>query len=1070
MLYTKPALDSMKNMDFIVIRVSDCKVLYYNAAAKKRIPKLSVDGFCSDALGMSCDDCIIKKLQKEGSNSTVLYDNPFGAAVTVTVNETMWDMKIPAYVISISDHYVFQREAQEIFGYGISPFSVENVYPRMFNINLTDNHYKRIHYKRLPAMDTIKNSGTYDEFYEQNYALIQQDFRDKFADKFSRSAVLESFRKGQTVIDDEFYMLGINNEYGWVNFHIYKMDDFTELNMSAVILCMPIDIFKQQEFAIARAETMAQKAIRENIEIQQLNERLKKAEHSAKLQKDFLQHLYDSVPTGIAQVNIDDLTYITINRAGIEIYGYAVNTFNMFAKPSFDMFVFKDDLEDIHNKLKQLQKVGDKISYERRLLSPQGNIIWIKGTMTRVIDQSGKEIYQMNYNDYTKEKLAELNAEKEHELYRTAALNSADMIFEYEIETDTLSVIETVEDAPNNEKQHINHNYQRGTLVNDMIHPDDAELAKRIFCMGDFSCPELRIRSNSDNSYNWYSAQGAVIKRGGFPVRVAGTLRNVEEYKNTQDKAVRLQKIFDHVIDNDYDHFCIINMEDHSYEYTASSGKTMGGVSSCGDYETWQNYTSSTFIHEDDRAEYDEKTNFDYIINELKKTQAFSFTFRSVRDKDLRWKEARISSFEKGKYALLVTRDVHQAFIEEIKKRNMLNDALINAEAANNAKRDFLSHMSHDIRTPMNAIIGMTTLAMRSLDTREAERTRDCLSKIDTSAKYLLELINNILDVSKIESGKLILQESLFSFSEFIDTIDVIVAPQAKDKGIRYIKNINENLNSYYIGDRIRLNQIITNLLSNSLKFTPENGKITMNAEVIKSTLHHDFIQFIITDTGIGIAPDNIDKLFEPFSQGENIPMSSGGSGLGLAITRSLVNLMNGTISVSSTLGVGTEFIVNLPLLIPENEKRTDNINQHHYISHDSDCMPDIRTVMVVEDNEINMEIAKSLLEMEGYDVITAQNGQEAVDLFSSYDEYSIRIILMDIRMPVMDGLVATRTIRALKRPDAAKIPIYAMSANAFTEDIQISLDSGMNGHLSKPININDVLEVVESAVYEIRS
>ena len=1069
MLYTKPVLDSMENIDFIVIRVSDCKVLYYNNSAKRRIPKLSIGDFCADALGMQCDNCFIKKIQSEGGNSTVLYDNPFGIPITITVNETMWDMKIPAYVISLSDHYVFQREALNFFGDGISLFSIEDIYPRIFNIDLKENQYKRIHYKKLPTLDTIKNSGSYDEFFEQNLALIHANFRDKFVEKFSRNSVITALRNGQNVIDDEFYLLSQYNEYHWVNFHIFKPDDFSEQDMSVIILCMPINLFKQQEISVARAEIMAQKAIRKNVEIEKLNEKLKQAEHNAKLQKDFLQHLYDTVPTGIAQVSIDDLSYIRINRAGIEIYGYAVDTFNMFAKPSFDMFILRDELDDILSKLKSLKKVGDRLDYERRLLSPQGNIIWIKGTMARVLDPSGKEIYQMNYNDYTKEKLAELNAQKEHELYRTAAFNSADMIFEYEIESDTLSIIETIDDSPNGEKQHIYHNYMRGTQANDMIHDKDEDLARHIFCLGDFTCPELRIRNNNterNGQYTWYSAQGAIIKRGGFPVRVAGTLRNIEEYKNTKKEAIRLQKIFDYIINNDYDHFCIINTKDRSYEFTSSNGKEMMGISSNGAYNEWRKYTGNFFTHKDDRAEYNEKTDFDYIINTLNSRNSFSFTFRSVRDTEIRWKEARISIFEKDKYILFTTRDIHQAFTEEINKRNILNDALIAAETANNAKRDFLSHMSHDIRTPMNAIIGMTSLAMRSIDTRETERTRDCLSKIDTSAKYLLELINNILDVSKIESGKLILQESMFSFSEFIETIDIIVSPQAKDKGIIYTKNINPNLNSYYIGDRVRLNQIITNLLSNSLKFTDKLGTISISADVIKSTLHHDFIQFIIKDTGIGINPNALKKLFEPFQQGDNIPMSSGGSGLGLAITKSLVSLMNGTISVNSELNLGTEFIVNIPLLIPENTKRTDIIKPRKYISQNKDISFDINTVMVVEDNEINMEITKSLLEMEGYNVITAMDGKEAIDLFSSYEEFKIRIILMDIRMPVMDGLMATKEIRKLNRPDAALVPIYAMSANAFTEDIQLSLDSGMNGHLSKPINIKEVLSVVENASY----
>lgn len=1081
MKYNKHVLDSMKDLSFWVIAADTCEVLYFNQCASKKIPSLTIGKKCPAVCkDTNCEDCFIHQMRQDKQSSAVIYDSSFGAAVDVTINETMWDDSIPALLVSIDDHYVFPREAQEIFGMPATNLSAEEIYPRIFSINLSDNIVKEITYFKFSNNGLLKNPSDYDDFIEYYKGLMHSEYKKHFITDFSKDNIISLFLRGIKVIDNDFYQLGNDGEYHWINFHFFITEGSTIDNIKAVAICMPIDTYKQQEFAVVKAELMAQKAILENIEIQQLMSQLREADHKTKLQNDVLQSLYDSVASGIAQISIADLSYISINKAGIEIYGITREEFDAIEHPTFDMFIYEEDLVTILGTLRTLTKVGDRIPYERRVLTPTGSIVWVKGEMQRVLDVHGNEIYQMVYNDFTKEKQNALRIEKERELYQIAAVNSADIIFEYDISTQTFTINETRRITPDGRTyQMVIPNYADSDFMKKTIPEEDLETAVNIFMRGNFSVPDIRIMNFNDiTTPRWFTAQGAAIKRNGVPVRVIGSLRDIESFKHNEEEKLRLQKMFDFVIDNDYDHFCIINIKDKSYSFYSASGKEFKHSKQCQcENNDWRNCVGSDFLYEDDKDEFFKKTDFDYILKTLSSSKSsFTFTHRSIQNDYLRWKESRITYFDNKKYILYISRDIHQAFVEEEKKRQILSDALKAAESANDAKRSFLSHMSHDIRTPMNAIIGMTAIAVRAVKDEDCTRTMDSLVKIDTSAHFLLDLINNILDVSKIESGKLVLQKNEFSVYEFIDTINTLIVTQAKDKNINYIVTVSPELMKNYYGDKLRLNQIINNLLSNALKFTPVGGTVKLTVSIAKRLNSYDLIQFVVEDNGIGITDEFMERIFNPFEQENTMPIVSTGSGLGLAITKSLVTLMNGNITVQSKVNEGTRFVINIPLDIikaDEIDEAVDIVNPENNEYNTAASYSESKKIspvcpngkiLIVEDNELNMEIAKTLLEMEGHVVVTASNGKEAVELFAVCEPKCFRIILMDIRMPVMDGLEATKQIRKLPHPDAKTVPIYAMSANAFTEDVQRSLDSGMNGHLSKPINIAEVLEIVGKA------
>ena len=648
----------------------------------------------------------------------------------------------------------------------------------------------------------------------------------------------------------------------------------------------------------------------------------------------------------------------------------------------------------------------------------------------------------------------------------------------------------------------------------------------------------------------------------------------------------------------DYKDMFYVNLDTEEFiEYRRDDGGALAEMTRGWHFFSDCRAELSQSVYTEDRDAFLKATDRRTLMKALEQKDTFAMSFRQTGNTEPVYVSMKISIMEDDRNFIVVgITDVDAEMRNAMTKSEALSEALTSAEEASKAKTSFLSSMSHEIRTPMNAIIGLDTLALQSDDL--SDQTRDYLEKIGGSARHLLGLINDILDMSRIESGRLTLQKEVFSPAVMLEQINTMIMSQCRDKGLTYECRILNQIDRSYIGDDMKLKEILINLLSNAVKYTEAPGSITLTLERTAKYEEQSVLRFCIRDTGIGMDEEFIPKLFDAFSQ-ENDSFSTGynSTGLGMAITKKIVEMMNGSISVESEKGVGTEFTVTVTLRncdqsgagadreidphdlyvlvvdddtiaaehaeavleevgikadicrggedalrmmeIQHTKHRPYNLvlmdwdmpemnggdtaaeirkrygNESTIVILTAHSWDDIqegarragienfltkplfaasvmdeferiarrsnmtlikdkaradmtgRRVLLAEDMEINAEIITDLLEMENIEVDHAENGKIASEMFEDSAEGTYAVILMDVRMPVMDGLEATAVIRAMDRDDAKRIPIIALTANAFDEDVQRSMQAGMNAHLTKPIEPDQLVKVMSELVYE---
>ena len=405
---------------------------------------------------------------------------------------------------------------------------------------------------------------------------------------------------------------------------------------------------------------------------------------------------------------------------------------------------------------------------------------------------------------------------------------------------------------------------------------------------------------------------------------------------------------------------------------------------------------------------------------------------------------------------LMLFRDITEEKLRELKYQHQLKAAAQQAEKANVAKTDFLRRMSHDIRTPINGIRGMVEICRFYLNDRK--KAEECLDKIMAASGFLLELVNDVLDMNKLESGEIVLTKEPFCLSKLLMEVDSVIEMQADESGVDYIKAPLNIENDYLIGSSLHIKQILQNIVSNAVKYNKRGGYVRVSCTENRIDEKNIMFEFVCTDNGQGMSEDFQKKAFEPFAQEKTrVRTTYTGTGLGLAISKKLTVQMGGTIEFISRQGYGTTFYVKIPFEIDDSYE-----SRQQEISADEKIRLDGNKIIIAEDNELNMEIARFIIEGAGAQVMPAVNGEEAVKIFetSQYGEY--KVVLMDVMMPVMGGLEAAQNIRKMDRPDAKTVAMIAMSANAFHDDVEQSLAAGMNVHMAKPLDFDKLLATIK--------
>lgn len=534
---------------------------------------------------------------------------------------------------------------------------------------------------------------------------------------------------------------------------------------------------------------------------------------------------------------------------------------------------------------------------------------------------------------------------------------------------------------------------------------------------------------------------------------IMGVLSIVDATK----KAIH-EKIISQLFALSTDRVLSIDLLHNSYELVYAEKRHNALLNQSGSYSSFWSESALRHVISEDQELWKNLMNPEYMLERLSARGSYSFTYRAQRRPGypVKVKKLIVAPIDlRLGYVCIARMDVTDTVDEERRSKQAIEHALAAAERANRAKSEFLSNMSHDIRTPMNAIIGMTSIALDNME--NVARVQDCLQKIDISGKHLLSLINNVLDMSKIEAGKMLIGRELITLDSFVRGLLTAVELQAEGKRQMLTVQQRQQCKTIY-SDNLRLSQVLLNILSNAVKYTPEHGRIVFTITDEDSPKGDAFVRlhFSVKDNGIGMTADYVEHLFESFSREDKLRVhETEGSGLGMAITKYIVDAMDGSIDVKSSPDCGTEFVVTLDV-----ERGAEPALAQTGREQKREKLDNLR-VLLVDDNKLNREIAVLLLSGKGVLVDEAENGRECLDKFSASGEGYYDAILMDVRMPVMNGYEATQAIRRLKRRDA-DVPIIAMTADAFAEDTENCLRAGMDAHLPKPIDINKLMEELQ--------
>ena len=833
-------------------------------------------------------------------------------------------------------------------------------------------------------------------------------------------------------------------------------------------------------------------------------------------QTGLLSSIYDTVPCGIIRFSRSrDKGYrlISANRAALTLLGY--DSVEEGLRDWHDGVlgtVLREDQERLRDCYLKLQSPGDRQDMEYRAQWKDGSIHWMDGTnMVVGTTPEGDYIIQRTLVDITARKTLQQQLDREQEMYRVAMEASAAVMYEYLMDSDTFISYEPRlgEGILRGEL----HPYSKALVEQQIVHPDDVPMVIDNICKGRAEAFEVRCATpgGKKGEYIWYRANSRLIQEDGKPGRVVGALYNIHSMKSLlfeNSERLHMNQSALLAINGVYVSIFYVNLpQDSYYGVRVPDARETKLLPRAGKFSSILRSYILNQVDDTDWHKIELMCDKDWLMQMItQKNEHMEAEFRMAAgaSESPMWLrlEIHLVAMEGGrpKTVILAFRNISSEKQKELehreeerKAKQALEEAYAAANRANQAKSEFLSKMSHDIRTPMNAILGMAAVAEGYLE--DKAKVADCLSKIRMSGDHLLGLINAVLDMSKIESGSVCLTESVFSLNGMMREIGLMIRPDTEQKEQHLEVYVGDLSHDAVYGDVVRVKEVLLNLLSNAVKYTPKKGCIRAALEEKPSGKDHvGCYEFTVEDNGIGMSPAFQEKMFTPFERAADARVRGiQGTGLGLAITRNLVQMMNGTIQVESRLDEGTRFVVTVFMKLagekpeedgqapgkakdkarePAREKAGaqtagEKAGRCHNTGNPSGTAafePGAR-ILLAEDNDLNREIVQELLMLQGLETACAVNGREAVDLFAGNPPGTYALILMDIQMPVMNGYEASRAIRTMgergERPDGAEIPIIALTANAFADDVYRAKQAGMSEHIAKPLEIDRLLEVM---------
>ena len=1042
-------LHAIPTTGVFIIREDGHRILYYNRRVQEISPHVHTGMPCHEMGNHACVNCPLLTMGDRQENRTLCYNSPFGDMVDITAVRTLWEHKIPAFIITVAPHMQM----------------ISHAYHKILRVNLTQDQYEIVKIRprdRAICYGTDTFSSWLGQFIYNGD--IHPDDMNNFISFTRPDHLKEALGTGLEILTC-CYRRRSEEDFRWNLMEVVPDLGSSDSDQCIFIYIKDIHDILQESLELDEASIRVQEVIR----------------------------TLGTQNFGIYGIDLD-----TGETNLVRENGHTHTGWKSWALP-WDELMSTRLIRQIHPtdrdrfcrtfSLEGLRQIRDTSVHKTDMLCQWRGEEDHEYRYMAIIAYFGQNHGARNYTILALQNV-DRRVRQEHALSLRDMQLAAILKSRYSVMTTIYlenGQCERILINENNTMQNAltgsYHLYFHRTLES-TVHPEDAEAFKKIMSPEHLYQKAAHTRDYSEEicqyriagaPLRWMEDHVIYAKQGNrISVNILGrdiTREKLEE--ELRRKGEQEQEDIIRTLGGMFFATYYADLEQDTFRSVTQLQEVEKALEGKVDYATGLKTYAEHFIHPDDRAEYLETLSIQNLRRTLSYKQPYvTLAYRKLpkspdtRPEEYGWiRSTAIMSQadEEGRARSVVyaAQDVTESKRKEMREQQALQAACEAADHANASKQEFLSCMSHNIRTPMNGIIGMIKIAAHHVD--DPDRVKDCLEKASISSLQLLSTLNEILDISQMKSGGLHLSSDILNLSELMNEIVSVIYPKAQEKGLHLKLHPLQVEHENILGDQQRLQQMFLNILGNSIRYTPPGGTLEIQVSEHESREHGcNSYDFVFRDSGIGMNEQFIQHIFEPFSRADDPNVANtDGIGLGLSIAQNIARMMGGTIHVKSSPGQGSEFTVTI-LLRLQNSAESPDYSAELCREEPSEVSFQNCRILLVEDNELNQEIAMELIGEIGAMVECASDGRRGLRRFAEMPVGYYDLILMDIQMPVMNGFEATRAIRKLPRADAATIPILALSANASPEDIATSRESGMNGHIAKPLDIPRLIERME--------